>query len=821
MLRNVIVLAISLCALLASTVASVDPRVAYLEPVVDTEGTYYLGLKTLVIASDTKRAKSALSILNSLGSPYDLVTATPVFTDPKYNVIVLTDEVSGVDLVKINAYAIKYKVRVVKLQIKAFEQYGLTTSTTNVNNMNIVMDDAPIMDYYSDVMNTKGAWDASKIDPIGAEIMPDLDTRIDRVIPMMRYTAGSTTVANGPIAAYITNYKDGLEVMCFTFDATKVDLDSELRAEESLADKYSFFNLALANMWFTWASRGVFMGKRRISLQMQIDDWFLASDSYGETTPFRLSGKDVEHAIAWINQIKITANLPEGSNVTFEPAFNGAGIAMVDFEDNGLVSTSKHYAGRFNWVSHTWTHQNMDWLETFDCNGQANECHPDEARYIHEFQYNIDVVEDRVVGSPSYAAPWEDFGNATPAMSLFNNNDEREERWSRHSLVTPEISGLWPDWFPIPRAYTEYRKPNPKNELLFKMLDKFEIRAVVGDNTREELTSKNPFHGVLSTVDAYGSDNVIIIPRMAPNVDYNINNLEQFADYYNTEGVCGWVVYGPSCKRTPYTGLEALEREAFSVLLNFIQYRQDAYMFHQSNMHAQLFRQDNMPIVGIWAQFVLEGVMEFINELPVLSPKMDVTAEEYRKRMARDACGLQGFVKIVNGTPQGITVGTTNNNTCEAVVTMVGKEHPLLSLDPSSYAQLSKEEYGNDTTLAFAITPEKNIVELNLLSTVETPTVSTPTVSDAAVLPEVPAENINGLENGVRSGENEAPTTGKTVGSESNEYVNDDGIERSKADAISNIGADEFTFNGASSSTSSFSVATVIVAFVSLFAMMW
>eukprot|EP01134_Creolimax_fragrantissima_P005310 CFRG5310T1 len=708
----------SVLALCVPMMDAIDPRVAYLEPIVNTEGTYNLGLKALIIAKQTSRTKAARSLLESLDSPYDVVTEVPFLTKPDYNAIIVTDDLAKLDYVKVYSYAEKYKVRIVRLHCKTFTDTGVVTSAQDVKTTNIAFNDAPAMDYYSDVMNTREAWPAEFLTPVGVEVMQSIPASIDRVIPLMRYTTGNTMASAGPLAAFITNHHTGPEIMTFTFDANLVELDEHLNPSDELSNDYTFFNMALANMWFTWATRGVFMGKRRLSLQMHVDDWYLASSSYGENNDvhFRLSGQDVEHVVAWIDSANSVLSLATGSDITFEPAFNGAGISMLEFENNGLVEASKRHAGRFNWISHTWTHQNLDWLENFDCNGETNVCHPDEERYENEFQLNIDVAQDKEVGNPTYPNPWEDFSSSTPSGSLFSNEEERTLRWSRHSLVPPEISGLWPNWMPVPEEFTSFRKPNPKNTLLFEVLKRLKIFAVTGDNTRDELLAANPWHGVYSTNEAYGVEGILIIPRMAPNIDFNINNMEQFEDYYNTAEVCDWVTYGPPCKTGRYTAEEALAREAFATRINFLQYRQDSYMFHQANMAAVDWRGARMPMVAVWAHLALEGLLKYINELPVVSPKMDVTAEEYRRRMGRDLCDLEGYVTIVEGNPSGFIVESRSNKTCQAVVTLVGKEHPLLLLDSESDSKISKEEYGNDTSVMIDLVAGSPSVTVHLLN---------------------------------------------------------------------------------------------------------
>lgn len=53
-------------------------------------------------------------------------------------------------------------------------------------------------------------------------------------------------------------------------------------------------NLAVANIWFPWITRGLFMGLRRQFLQTHVDDHFLATTQYNSTKTVRTSGEDLQ-----------------------------------------------------------------------------------------------------------------------------------------------------------------------------------------------------------------------------------------------------------------------------------------------------------------------------------------------------------------------------------------------------------------------------------------------------------------------------------------------------------------------------------------------
>lgn len=60
------------------------------------------------------------------------------------------------------------------------------------------------------------------------------------------------------------------------------------------------------------------------------------------------------------------------------------------------------YICRFNWISHTWTHQNMDWLEPSECNGDKDTCHPTSERISAELELNIKLAEGVKIKKSDY-----------------------------------------------------------------------------------------------------------------------------------------------------------------------------------------------------------------------------------------------------------------------------------------------------------------------------------------------------------------------------------------------------------------------------------
>lgn len=76
---------------------------------------------------------------------------------------------------------------------------------------------------------------------------------------------------------------------------------------------------------------------------------------------------------------------PSGSKIKFEPAINGVGMKQNDWESwekkgRGLNQCSRANQNKLFWVSHTWTHQHLDWLNGDECGGKESMLMPSLVR---------------------------------------------------------------------------------------------------------------------------------------------------------------------------------------------------------------------------------------------------------------------------------------------------------------------------------------------------------------------------------------------------------------------------------------------------------
>ena len=125
-----------------------------------------------------------------------------------------------------------------------------------------------------------------------------------------------------------------------------------------------------------WVTRGLFLGERRVFLQVDVDDWFQESYRWNPATKtagperFRLSARDALAARA--QQQKLRAAHPRARSFALTLAFVGfkadlaapascdpAALSAPDNPDP-LTSATRCVADHFNWLNHTFTEQVQD-----------------------------------------------------------------------------------------------------------------------------------------------------------------------------------------------------------------------------------------------------------------------------------------------------------------------------------------------------------------------------------------------------------------------------------------------------------------------------
>ncbi len=287
--------------------------------------------------------------------------------------------------------------------------------------------------------------------------------------PFLNYSVPSQSVAG-----IVNTLADGREQLSFFFDQAT----------------WSMHSSVVGNAWANWVTKGLYVGERRIYLSAQVDDLFLTTEmwdpaknmnSQDGTRTYRTTPTDLEHFVQW--QTNFKTSLPLGSTYLTEMAFNGIGVddrATLP-DSQSLYDKSRSYIDNFLWVSHTYSHLNLN-------------------------QLSYEVVASEVVK------------NRTFANQFFTNN---LSKFSTASVVTPEISGLF------------------SSNAIRAMLENG-IKSVVGDNSRAELKAANPYEGLYTTVAKNNYDGLYIVPRNATEIYYDTSTPEELVSEYNARYATFW-----------------------------------------------------------------------------------------------------------------------------------------------------------------------------------------------------------------------------------------------------------------------------------------
>jgi len=227
------------------------------------------------------------------------------------------------------------------------------------------------------------------------------------VTPLLTDSAGHALMSSrlGP---------DGRETLAMTFDS----------------NPFLLHHAILAHGLIEWVTKGIYLGEYRQYLTPQVDDLYNDNELYAGGN-YRMTATDVTSMQTW--QLAVQAI---GGNAGFRLAFpfNGSYSTLLDL----LTVTLTPVNATYNFISHTWTHQQLDAVS-----------------------YNTALTEFRK--------------NDNFGKSHFVN-------YSTQALVTPEISGL----------------TNPNAMRAAKDLG---VRFMVSDTSRAGWNNPRPNIGIYSTLE--------------------------------------------------------------------------------------------------------------------------------------------------------------------------------------------------------------------------------------------------------------------------------------------------------------------------------
>ncbi|KAH7239535.1 hypothetical protein BKA59DRAFT_503322 [Fusarium tricinctum] len=622
----------------------------------------------LILGKDDYACDSAASGLQGYGIPYEKVlvpqegfvmpTLNSTSSKGKYGAIILVDAASYLYASgwasaitqqmwdQIFEYQLHFNARLVRINEYPSTQFGVApagdgccSDQDGVDPQFVSLTDTsqfPSANLKTDAgLSTKGIYHypATITDPAIAK-------QIAKFGPGGGYTSDT-------VAGVINTFTDGREQLVWFL---------------GWAHDWSQTTAFLQHAHIHWMTRGVFLGKRKVHLNAQIDDVQLSTGLYYSVSgekEFKIRTSDLEAHVDW--QYSINARLPQGSDFWLEFAHNGNGdiIEAVSRSDSGSVcnpnaavdytsppDTPLEFVKPLGTGTNKWSDQfvygNYPWsqpcakLDDF----ASWFLNKDNLNHFAHLSHTFTHLE---LNNATYkdASREIDFNRAwMKQMGI-----DQAARYSPNGLVPPAITGLH------------------NGDVIQAWLDN-KITFVVGDNTRPVLINQqNTFWPLISTVENNGYNGLVIIPRYATTIYYNCDTAEcTTKEWIDTSGGKG-----------DFNDLIAQARIENS--RHLLGLHADPYMFHQANMRVADMPERTvgnytakMSLVTTWVETVTQELMRLTN-WPITSIKHDEIAQFFLDRKTLDACNPQlsyGF----SADRKSITYVTlsADNNSCSVPV---------------------------------------------------------------------------------------------------------------------------------------------------------
>ena len=277
--------------------------------------------------------------------------------------------------------------------------------------------------------------------PEGASVFSYLNTATPLTIrnaytylaaPLGASVSPLLTTADGHALALIHVTPDGREHLSLTFDG----------------NQHLLHSIALGYGLVRWVTNGVFLGERHVYMSPQVDDLLIHNDQWVASTPcgtpfeatgyqHRVTASDLQAVLDWQAAVQLQ---PTTHALRLSMPFNGYGAVYGAYEPDDLTPFVRRWRVKqaFHWISHTFTHENLD---------QAN-----AATTRYELNQNIRMASN--LGLPGF----------TP-----------------RTLVTPDVSGL-------------------TNRTFLKTAYNIGVRYVVSDTSRPGYNNPSPNTGIVNAL---------------------------------------------------------------------------------------------------------------------------------------------------------------------------------------------------------------------------------------------------------------------------------------------------------------------------------
>lgn len=412
--------------------------------------------------------------------------------------------------------------------------------------------------------------------------------------PLLSDSAGNALAA-------IKTFSDGRQNLALTFDS----------------NQYLTHNLVLAYGLVNWVTKGLFLGERHIYIKPQPDDIFLDDNIWQPTTPcttavddpnlpvYRMTGNDLKATLTW-QQAKQAQ--PTTQQLLIEWPFNGWGTTSSFYAEyrsrnpsapstDTLTAFAKQNQSKFQWISHTWDHENLD-ATTYD------------------------FTKSEIAQNNQLASQW------------------KLSKYKSSNLVTPDVSGL----------------SNPAAmQAFYDQGVRYLVSDTSLDSAYKDPTSPKYIPGYVSPTPNTGVYNtgtyvvngvtkrysILMIPRYANNLFFNVTRPEEWVAEYNC-------FYGKNGKIAPPAGWgydvnysQLLDKESDVLLTYLLKGDISPLMFHQPNLRAY----DGVHTLMGDLLDTTFAKYNALFKLPIQSPSQDQIGQRLVDRMQYNAAGVSASIQ--------------------------------------------------------------------------------------------------------------------------------------------------------------------------------
>lgn len=627
--------------------------------------------QNILILSSQSDVAAANAVLDGLGTPYTVIAipqagiTLPAMestdgTTGQFSAIVIIAAVSyyyngfgwasALSASQQNmlfTYQTKYNVRMVQLGVYPTDDLGVEAINWNGGCCNSgIFQNVTITSTKG--FPTAGLIQGSQLDTSGLWHYPAKIVDTTSTSTFLQFGASSDgTWAAGTVAGVISNFTSGRQQMSIFLDTASWSLASNV----------------LSHAWFNWATRGVYPGYRRVYFQQQVDDIYLETEPAAtvEGNDFsrtRLVPADLDAHITW--SADLVTRMNKGSTYMLELGFNGNGNAefaylndttgicepFIDRNDPGFTGalefqkplgtgtnqwpTGTYYGwtptclkkdelgayftqtaklNAFSWVSHSFTHENLD-----------NATYSDT---LLEMQYN--------------------------QYFSFSMGINKAKNWSPKGLIPPAITGLH------------------NGDALHAMFVAG-LTNLVGDNSRPVLRNTNNLHWpLISTVAANGFAGMQITPRWPTYIFFDASDIAEDVQEWQ------WLVGGTTTTIYDLLWNEGVTNVNYLLSLYQDPFMFHQINLRQSDLKPVTIngKTAKYSLLQMWTETIVQKFNSLVN-WPMLSLSHDNLATAFANRLARDKCVLTYKNTISKGNITAITLTPTGQCPALVPVTLPG-----------------------------------------------------------------------------------------------------------------------------------------------------